>query len=98
MTGLSIVLTIIVINSIVAFIISSSTAAPNIAGCTTTDNFTTCQSVSKTSFLGSLFAVTVSGIPGVPDIINLLYVLIAGGLLIGGIIMMVIALVPTLGF
>lgn len=97
LSGLMMVLFALLINAISAFIGSDSASASAPVGCTTNNNFTTCQDVTRTSFLAQFFSATVTGVSGAPTWFNVFYVLVMDTVLVGGIILMVISLIPTLG-
>lgn len=93
--GVTLILLPIIINSLIALIATGTASASTIPGCTSADNFTTCEQVSKTTFLESLFDVTVTGIAGLPDAANFIYVLIMAILLVAGVILVVVSFIPT---
>jgi len=97
MNGVMLILAFLLMNTFAALIVSGSASTTTAPGCTTSNNFTTCQNVSKTTFLSALFAVTVTGVSGAPDVFNIIYVILSGTLLVAGVLLVVISFVPTLG-
>lgn len=99
-TGFLIVLFVVVVNTVVAFITTSATGVGGVeevgwTNCDQDDNFTSCENVGKTTFLAEVFDVSYTGIDGAPPFLNLLYVIIVGGLFTVGILLIVLAFVPT---
>lgn len=81
---------VIIVNLFVAFLQTGATDTFSPPGCTTGDNVTTCESVSKTSFIEAFFDVALTGLEGAPVIISALYVIVLGVLLIAGIVLIVL--------
>lgn len=98
LSGLIMVLFVIVVDVLVAFIISGTGGTTTIAGCTSNTNATACQTVGGTTFLASLAQTTITGIDALPAPLSFLYPILMDGILIGGIILMALAFGPTLGY
>lgn len=96
--GIIVIACVVTVNIIVTYLDTQGATAegPQISGCSTTGNFTTCQETSKTSFLASIFLTVITGIDGAPLIFNALYVIVGGIFLIAGIIEIVRSFVPAL--
>lgn len=96
-SGAGIIVSVFVLQIILAFVISQGDTAPTATalggGCTATQNATTCGQVSKTTFLAALGQVTVTGISGepvnAPAIFSVIYVVLADAALVIGVIMVV---------
>jgi len=97
MTGVLLVLTFVCINVLVALAQDLDATTPTVTSCTgSEETYDDCEQVGKTSFLGAILRTTVSGIPGLPGVFNAIYVLIGGILLVTGVLLIVVAFVPTL--
>lgn len=95
--GVTLILMVLAINAVIALIQTSATTAEAPDGCTTANNFTTCEQVGKTSFLASILAVTVTGPAGLPATASIIYVLIMATLLVAGALLVLLAFVPLTG-
>jgi len=86
--GLAIILTVLVIHFLVAFMVSEgATVESSPAGCSSSNNATTCSNVGGTTFLQALLSITFTGWSGEP-IVDGLYLLLVGGGFIAGIILL----------
>jgi len=79
----------------VAIITTGQGATITIQGCTTTDNYTSCQSVAKSSFLDNLLHQSVQGFEGVPLVYNVIWLSITAFLLSLAVIEFVRQFIPT---
>lgn len=96
--GVMIILTVLMVELIAGFIQNQTTTSGALANCGESFNDTVeCQSVDTGSFLSSVFDVTVSGFDNAPDIINAIWLLATGTLLIVGVIMIIARFIPLLG-
>jgi len=86
--GASMVLTVLILTSLVAFIKTDTAPSASDIGCDSNGNTTTCEGSSPQSFLDAFFDVTISGI-GAGGVIDGFYVLIMGGVLVVGFALVV---------
>ena len=102
--GLGLILGALVINLLVAFMVSEgATTSMDLPGCTESDNATTCSETSGTSFLTALLQVSFIGFTDNPNtagydgvlIVDGLYLLIVAGSFIIGVILFVAGIVGT---
>ena len=61
------------------------------------ETYEECETVGKATFLAVLKDVAVSGIPGMSAGFNAIYVTVSAILLLAGVLLIVLAFVPTLG-
>ncbi|MHB8632761.1 MAG: hypothetical protein ACYDBQ_02170 [Thermoplasmatota archaeon] len=94
MSGILIVVFVLVVTIVTATVNQGTVAVSNATGCSATDNYTSCQNVGKSSFLGSLFSTTVTGIKGAPLVVNALYLTVTGIMLATGVLLIVMSFVP----
>lgn len=96
--GILIIMCVIAINIVVAYLTTqgASASGPTVAGCSTKNNFTTCQETDQNSFFSSVFETAVTGIDNAPGIFNVIYVVTLGIFLVAGIIEIVRNFIPTL--
>lgn len=93
--GLGLILSSLIIHLLVAYMISEgATVESGPAGCTSTQNATSCSNTSGTTYLSALLHITFNGFSGVA-IVDGLYLLIVAGSFITGIILFVAGIVGT---
>lgn len=96
MTGVSIVLFLLVITTVMAFIRVGTASAETIPGCGT-GNATSCENVGRTTFFEAVRDVSVGNIDDdAPPIINVLWLLIMATLLTAAVLLIVTSFVPLL--
>lgn len=95
MEGSLILLFYLLMNVVAAFITNGSDSSTFSDACSTSNDVTTCESAGKASFFSALADVTVTGFDGAPDIVNALWVVTGVFLLSMGILLIVLAFIPT---
>lgn len=95
--GIGLLGAVLVINGVIALIMTGTADDGRLNNCTTADNITTCQERSETDFLATLFAVAVTGIEGAPFEFNVFYFIVMDLMLAGGILLTVWGLLPFMG-
>jgi hypothetical protein len=99
--GAMMVLFVVVVNILVTYMVVEMTGEGALpsggfgVGCSdTTENATQCESQGKTAFIASLADVALTGFPEAPFLVNLLYVLLMGALLVVGLILIATGFIP----
>jgi len=92
LSGALMVLSVLIVNLLVAFMISDSTTTDPIPGCQTSDNYTTCQSVSTTTFAHAFISASLGDLGDAPAIIGAAYALILGAILVIGVVLIVLGI------
>lgn len=93
--GLSLIIGALIIHFLVAFMVSQGANIDSpIAGCTSSQNVTSCDNTSGTSFFTALLQVTFMGFSG-NVVVDGLYLLIVGGSFITGVILFAAGIVGT---
>lgn len=80
---------------LVGFIEDGTTTTSGFARCDDKGNTTQCESVGTSGFLSAINNLDIISIEGAPGVVNALYALILGGLLVLGVVLIVSGFLPT---
>lgn len=103
LTGSIMLLFVLIVNVMIAFITTGAGETPLVVqeACgdfepsgNETEDFEECEQVGKQAFLAMLAQVTISGLPGAPLMVNVLYLTIMGFLAIVGLLLVATGFLP----